>query len=704
MTERQASSEEASVQALQSYDVLDTPPEGVFDGLAALAAHLLQTPMAMVSLVDGKRQWSKSHHGLAAQEMPREVAMCAYAIRSTERVFEVPDAKADQRFASSALVAGAAQVRFYAGAPLVNVEGYALGTLCVMDHRPGQLDHQGRYVLAALAEQVVAQLELRRTSDHLQRRLSEESTLKERLQEEFDAALESERTVRDQLDAQRQFMQQVMDVLPSVVYVYDCQARRNVFVNPEVVNALGHAPSAVQAVDDPIKAYMHPDDAVRFVDHLQELFKLEQMQVAEISYRMRHADGSWRWFHSREAVLKQADGGPGCQIVGSATDITASKTAAEAMRASEERFRALAELSTVGIGGTDDRGLVLYVNARAAEIIGLPAAECLGKGWTQTLHPGDRPRMMAGWAAALTARQPFCAEFRFQHADGTVVHVLGETRPLPTYRQCETSAVVTLVDLTTVRELELSRRAQEVAEQASKAKNNFVARMSHEMRTPLNGILGFAQLLQVGSVEPSSPRQAQYAGYIEQAGRHLLALIDETLDLARIECGGITLTLQPVPLHQGVPHPGRGAGPQRGCDDRAAGTGRRRVGICGPSANEGGPAQPADERDQVQPPGGSCHRDIGRVRPTRLDQRGGHRSGTHPGPGPAVVRAIQPPGRGTKQGARVRPGFGHHQSAHRSHGRPHRRSERTRQRHDVSLGLAQRHHDHARLAACQASG
>jgi PAS domain S-box-containing protein len=505
--------------------------------------------MAMVSLVDGKRQWSKSHHGLAAQEMPREVAMCAYAIRSTERVFEVPDAKADQRFASSALVAGAAQVRFYAGAPLVNVEGYALGTLCVMDHRPGQLDHQGRYVLAALAEQVVAQLELRRTSDHLQRRLSEESTLKERLQEEFDAALESERTVRDQLDAQRQFMQQVMDVLPSVVYVYDCQARRNVFVNPEVVNALGHAPSAVQAVDDPIKAYMHPDDAVRFVDHLQELFKLEQMQVAEISYRMRHADGSWRWFHSREAVLKQADGGPGCQIVGSATDITASKTAAEAMRASEERFRALAELSTVGIGGTDDRGLVLYVNARAAEIIGLPAAECLGKGWTQTLHPGDRPRMMAGWAAALTARQPFCAEFRFQHADGTVVHVLGETRPLPTYRQCETSAVVTLVDLTTVRELELSRRAQEVAEQASKAKNNFVARMSHEMRTPLNGILGFAQLLQVGSVEPSSPRQAQYAGYIEQAGRHLLALIDETLDLARIECGGITLTLQPVPLH-----------------------------------------------------------------------------------------------------------------------------------------------------------
>jgi PAS domain S-box-containing protein len=283
---------------------------------------------------------------------------------------------------------------------------------------------------------------------------------------------------------------------------------------------------------------------------MQALMEPGEQKVAEITYRMRHADGSWRWFQSRDTVLKRGTKGDRCQIVGSATDITAVKVAAEAIKASEERFRALAELSTVGIAGTDELGQVLYVNARAAEIIGLPPPDCLGKGWAQTLHQDDRQRMMVGWMSALNARRPYCTEFRFQHADGKVIHVLGETRPLPSYRHYETSVVVTLVDLTTVRELEHSRRAQEVAEQASKAKNEFVARMSHEMRTPLNGILGFSQLLRATSAEPTGPRLVQYAGFIEQAGRHLLALIEDTLDLARIECGGITLNLHPIALHE----------------------------------------------------------------------------------------------------------------------------------------------------------
>src|SRR5262245_2148514 len=146
--------------ALHGLGILDTPPESAYDELSALAAYICQTPVALISLVDDHRQWFKSRVGWTPTETPRAAAFCAHAILQPD-LMVVPDTLADERFANNPLVTSPSGIRFYAGAALVTDEGLALGTLCVLDHKPrGLTAEQGR-ALRALSHQVVAQLRLR---------------------------------------------------------------------------------------------------------------------------------------------------------------------------------------------------------------------------------------------------------------------------------------------------------------------------------------------------------------------------------------------------------------------------------------------------------------------------------------------------------------------------------------------------------------
>jgi GAF domain-containing protein len=161
------------VQALAGYGIMDTAAEAAFDELTQLAAELFRAPVALVSLLDDKRQWFKSRVGIEDTETPIEHAFCAHAIRGAD-VMVVPDARDDPRFADNPLVTGDAAIRFYAGAPLIAPDGVALGTLCVIDRMPRQnLGVREKQILKRLAGFVMIELEYRRLAREAERQLGE---------------------------------------------------------------------------------------------------------------------------------------------------------------------------------------------------------------------------------------------------------------------------------------------------------------------------------------------------------------------------------------------------------------------------------------------------------------------------------------------------------------------------------------------------
>lgn len=146
---------------LEAYGVLDTPEDEHFARLVRLTARVLDAPTALISLVDGDRQWFLARHGLDAQETPRQVAFCAHAI-CHEGPLVVTDASRDPRFRDNPLVTGPPQIRFYAGAVLQSPAGHNLGTLCVIDQQPRTLEPALVDTLQDLAQVVLRELELRR--------------------------------------------------------------------------------------------------------------------------------------------------------------------------------------------------------------------------------------------------------------------------------------------------------------------------------------------------------------------------------------------------------------------------------------------------------------------------------------------------------------------------------------------------------------
>ena len=165
----------ARVAALERYAILDTEPEQAFDDLALLASYVCKTPIALISLVDEKRQWFKSKVGISASETPREIAFCSSAIQQPD-LFIVPDTLQDERFRNNPLVVSEPNIRFYAGAPLITEDGYALGTLCVVDRAPRQMTAEQKDALRALSRLVLAQMEFRRNLALLKDALNDRTT------------------------------------------------------------------------------------------------------------------------------------------------------------------------------------------------------------------------------------------------------------------------------------------------------------------------------------------------------------------------------------------------------------------------------------------------------------------------------------------------------------------------------------------------
>lgn len=156
------SEETDRLNVLDSYRILDTPPEQQYDDITDIASSICNTPIALITLIDKDRQWFKSKKGIEISETPREHAFCARTITQPQCILEVPDATKDKRFSKNPFTLNDPYVIFYAGAPLNTPSGHCLGTLCVIDSKPGRLDERQKEALRVLASQTVQLLEARK--------------------------------------------------------------------------------------------------------------------------------------------------------------------------------------------------------------------------------------------------------------------------------------------------------------------------------------------------------------------------------------------------------------------------------------------------------------------------------------------------------------------------------------------------------------
>ena len=164
--------------AVQRYEILDTPPDGAFDRITALAARLFNVPIAIVSIVDHDRIWFKSHHGLQVEQIDRAPGLCASAILH-DAPWVINDAPADPRALSNPLVAGEFGLKFYAGVPLHTSDGHNLGTICVIDYEPREFTAIETTTLEDLSAMVVSELELRLATKRAVEQAEERELLKD---------------------------------------------------------------------------------------------------------------------------------------------------------------------------------------------------------------------------------------------------------------------------------------------------------------------------------------------------------------------------------------------------------------------------------------------------------------------------------------------------------------------------------------------
>jgi PAS domain S-box-containing protein len=247
-------------------------------------------------------------------------------------------------------------------------------------------------------------------------------------------------------------------------------------------------------------------------------------------------------------LIPDADGNP-YAIGGIATDITERRAAEKALAVRERLLDSVIRASPDMITLMDRDGVIHQISETASAMFGHPL-EVFGRTHLfDFVHPDDRDEVAASFIRMVTgAVGHMDLRYRVRHADGHWVTVESRGRVVLDENGHFSTAVVISRDITAELETERRLRAsREAAEHASRAKSEFLSRMSHELRTPLNSILGFAQLLQMDDL---SVGQADAVEHILRAGRHLLDLIDEVLDIARIETGHLELVMEAVGVGQ----------------------------------------------------------------------------------------------------------------------------------------------------------
>jgi PAS domain S-box-containing protein len=403
--------------AVRGFGILDTPPEPAYDELSELAAHICQTPIALISLVDENRQWFKSGVGLAAEETPRDVAFCAHAILQPD-VLIVPDARADARFATNPLVISSPHIRFYAGAPLVTAEGHALGTICVIDLKPRELTAEQIRSLRALSHQVMAQLRLRKQLAEQAQINAELARANEKLQAEVDRRGRAE----EALSEQRNQLIDLLDHLPVMVFGVDSEGRYCLW-NRECERVLGYSREEVLGRHR-LELYplWYPDSTYREWVFAQALTH----DYRDLETTIITRDGSPRicsWTNLSTQVHI-----PGLSVWGSGIDITERKAAEEALRENQRQMNSLlSQLPGLAYRCLpDEHWTGLYAAGCFRPIAGIDPEDLMKQRphYNELMHPDDREPSRRRVLDALARGEPYESEYRIFDREGNIKWIL----------------------------------------------------------------------------------------------------------------------------------------------------------------------------------------------------------------------------------------------------------------------------------------
>jgi two-component system sensor histidine kinase/response regulator len=347
------------LRALERYGVLDSGAEAAFDEITRLAAQICDTPIALVNFIDSHRQWTKAKFGWEAPPQPRELSICAHTILQPD-ILVVGNLGQDERFQGHPLVSAEPGIRFYAGAPLISLQGHAIGTLSVLDNRPRRLTQTQLDALTSLGRQVITHLELRVHVNELEREAASH-------QRTEDALRQAEAKYRGIFE---NVVEGIFQTTPDGHYIA---------ANPMLAKIYGFAsPEAlIASVGDISKQlYVDPNRRAEFARLMAENGVISNFESQ--TYR---ADGSIIWISENARAVRDGQGNL-LYYEGTVEDITARKQAEETLRFSEMRLRSVWENSSDGMRLTDPSGVILAVNPSFCRIVDLPEEELLGRPFT----------------------------------------------------------------------------------------------------------------------------------------------------------------------------------------------------------------------------------------------------------------------------------------------------------------------------------
>ena len=503
-TEQLPQNEDERVAALDRYRVLDTPRESSFDEITSLAASACDTPIAVVNFVTRDRQWSKSCFGLATMDAPRAHSFCAQTIGQRD-VLIIADTSADPRFAENPMVTGEPHLRFYAAAPLITADGLAIGTLCVCDRVPRTLTRQQIISLKVLARQVMSQLELRYTVEELKRQIARRATTENFLRDSEDRY----RSVLSTMDAG--VVLQLADGL-----IWACNASAERILGTPASKLMGQ--TSIDARGRPRREDGSPLPPEEFPSAVA---LRTSRPSSDVVLELERADGTTVWISvNARPMMRVGDTRPHA-VLTTLHDITGLRAAQRSAEQAEERFRRLSDAAKEGIV-ISEAGLVVEVNRAFCALFGYSEREVIGRNATDLITRSNVDAVKR----AIDANEEGTYETTCVRKDGTTFDVEVSAKRLPGYANVRRVAAIRDIS---------DRKA------VDRMKNEFVSTVSHELRTPLTSIRGSLGLIEGGVAGDVPERVRDLVRIARTNADRLIRLINDILDLEKMEAGKLEL-------------------------------------------------------------------------------------------------------------------------------------------------------------------